>query len=160
MKNTTQKELKKNIILTDLDHTLTYAFPRDPMIGIVPWDRYHEESINDHPAHDFIKFISVFFNSKKHELIGITSRPEKFRDLTMKWLSRNEIPLHGLWMRPDNDYRAAGIVKIDLCLQNLGESWKEKVLCLIDDNDKVIECFRGEGITCLQVFNKRGNDDA
>ena len=155
-----QNTHKKNIILTDLDHTLSNAFWRDPMIGIVPWDKYHEESINDLPAHDFVKFISVFFNSKKHELIGITSRPEKFRDLTMKWLSRNAVPLHNLWMRPDNDYRAAGDVKISLCVENLGEGWKDHILCLIDDNDKVIEAFRGEGITCLQIFNKRGKDDA
>lgn len=144
------------IVLVDLDHTLSNAFWRDPMIGIVPWDNYHSESIKDEPAHDFVKFISIFFKSKKYDLIGLTSRPEKFRALTMKWLSVHSIHLDDLWMRPDNDYRSAGTVKIELCKDNLGENWKDNIICLIDDNEKVIESFRGEGITCLQIFNKRG----
>ena len=147
------------IILIDLDHTLSNAFWRDPMIGIAPWDTYHAESIKDEPAHDFVKFISVFFKSKTYDLIGVTSRPEKFRALTMKWLSTHKIHLDDLWMRPDNDYRAAGTVKIELCKDNLGDDWKDNIICLIDDNDKVIESFRGEGITCLQIFNKRGTID-
>jgi len=151
----------KKIILLDIDHTISDAFHRDPMIGCVPWDNYHAASINDLPAKDFVEFISNFYG-KDYRLIGLTSRPEKFRDLTIKWLCRHDVYLEDLWMRPDADYRTAAVVKIDLCAKKLGESWREKILCLIDDNDRVIEAFRGERITCMQIFNKRGehNHDA
>jgi hypothetical protein len=144
------------IILIDLDHTLTDAFWRDEMIGIAPWDVYHSEAIHDNPAHDFVEFIGPFYDKPCYSLIGITSRPEKFRDLTMKWLCKHNVFLEDLWMRPNDNYQAAGPMKIELCQNKLGDLWKDRVLCIIDDNDRVIESFRAEGITCLQVFNKIG----
>jgi len=142
-------------ILVDIDHTLSNAFPRDPMIGICSWDEYHSESHKDDPCNDMIDLL-MLPNVRDHfDLVGLTSRPEKFRTLTMQWLAKNEIDLDDLWMRPNNDYRPAPIVKIDLCKAHIGENWHSEVLCMIDDNDRVIEKFRGEGITCLQIFNKR-----
>ena len=144
------------IILIDLDHTLTDAFWRDEMIGISPWDVYHSEAIHDKPAHDFVEFIRPFYDKPYYSLIGITSRPEKFRDLTMKWLCKHNVFLEDIWMRPNDNYQAAGPMKVELCQNKLGDLWKDRVLCIIDDNDRVIEAFRAEGITCLQVFNKIG----
>ena len=146
----------KNIILVDIDHTLTDAFWRDEMIGIAPWDEYHAAGINDDPAHDFVKLLSLIGGSKV-KFVGLTSRPEKFRQLTMEWMVKNKVMvLDDILMRPSNDFRPAPDVKIALCEEKYGPDWRDKILCLIDDNDRVIEAFKGEGITCLQVFNRRG----
>jgi len=144
------------IILIDIDHTLTDAFWRDEMINIAPWDVYHSEAIHDKPAHDFVEFIGPFYDKPYYDLIGLTARPEKFRDLTMKWLCQHNVFLKDIWMRPNNNYQPAGPMKVNLCQHKLGDLWKERILCVIDDNDRVIEAFRAEGITCLQVFNKTG----
>ena len=146
----------RNIILVDIDHTLTDAFHRDQMIGIAPWDEYHAKGIEDDPAHDFVEFMMHSRHNDRYDWIGLTSRPEKFRGLTMQWLVHHGIGLDQLWMRPNTDFRPAPEVKVSLCKEKLGEDWKSKVLMLIDDNEKVVEAFRGEGITCLQIFNRRG----
>jgi 5'(3')-deoxyribonucleotidase len=147
--------MMKNIILVDIDHSIADAFWRDPMIGVASWDLYHAESINDPPAHDMVYFIRTLISATCFEFYGLTARPEKFRNLTTQWLLKNNIGFDDLLMRPNDDFRPAGEVKLSLCESCFGVDWKDKVLMMIDDNDKVIEAFKGEGITCLQVFNSR-----
>lgn len=147
----------KKIILVDIDHTLSDAFHRDEMIGIAPWDEYHKKSEDDLPAHDFVEFYLSAKRNKSYRWIGITSRPEKFRALTMQWLVRHGIEMDDLWMRPDFNFNPAPDVKIALCQEKLGEEWQKDILLLIDDNEKVIESFRGAGVTCLQIYNRRGS---
>ena len=145
----------RNIILLDVDNTLADSFWRDEMIGIAHWDDYHAKGMEDLPAPDFVPFILHYANSHHYELIGITARPEKWRNLTMRWLSKHGIKLDDLWMRKDNDFRPAGDIKLSLCEEKLGVDWRERILLIIDDNDRVIEAFKGENITCLQIFNRR-----
>jgi hypothetical protein len=145
----------RNIILVDCDHTLADSYWRDEMIGVAPWDDYHSASVDDLPAPDFVPFILQVNNVPSYELIGITARPEKWRNLTMKWLARHGIRLDDLWMRKDGDFRSAGDIKLSLCEEKLGVDWRDRILLIIDDNDRVIEAFRGENITCLQIFNRR-----
>lgn len=144
----------KKIILVDLDHTIFDSFHRDEMIGVAPWDLYHARMHEDDPCHDFVELLQSL--NGNHELIGLTSRPEKWRNLTMKCLVQHDVHLDDIWMRPDHDYRAAPEVKIDLCRDKLGDKWQERILFLIDDNEKVCLAFRAEGVGCMQIFNKRG----
>lgn len=155
--HTARKTMMKNIILVDIDHTVSDAFWRDPMIGVASWDLYHAESINDEPAQDMVDLIKTMIANTCFEFYGLTSRPEKFRNLTTQWLLKNNIAFNDLLMRPNDDFRPAGDVKLTLCEKHFGVEWRDKVLMMIDDNDKVIEAFKGEGITCLQVFNRRGS---
>lgn len=148
----------KNIVLVDIDHTLSDAFHRDPMIGTVSWDEYHAAAHKDDPAHDMGMIIRALM-IQRLTVVGLTGRPEKWRDLTVRWLIKHELPLDDLLMRPDDDYRKAGLVKLDLVRKTYGGEWHEKVLCIIDDHEGVIETFRGENITCLQIFNRRKKDD-
>ena len=147
----------KNIVLVDIDHTLSDAFVRDPMIGNVPWDDYHAQSIDDDPVHEMGTIVRALM-IQRLTIVGLTGRPEKWRDLTIKWLIKHDLPLDDLLMRPDEDYRKAGLVKLDLVKKTYGENWHGKVLCIIDDNDGVIETFRGENVACLQIFNRRGKN--
>jgi hypothetical protein len=146
----------KKIILVDIDHTLSDAYHRDPMIGIAPWDEYHAGSIEDDPAHDMVDFLNNSSLHEHYEIIGLTSRPEKFRQLTMQWLARHEIKLDDLWMRGDKDYRPAQVVKISKCEEKLGEGWQRRILFMIDDNERVIAAFKAEGVSALQIFHRRG----
>ena len=147
----------KNIILVDLDHTVTDAFHRDPMIGIAPWHEYHSASEHDDPAHDFVKLMDAF-RAHEFQIVGLTSRPEKWRMLTTTWLLKHDIKIDMLIMRPDNDYTRTGELKVNLCREFFGEDWHSKVLCIIDDNDNVISAFRAEGITALQIFNRTNKE--
>ena len=145
----------RNIILLDIDHTLADSYWRDEMLGIASWDDYHSKGVDDLPAPDFVPFIVHYANTLHYDLIGITARPEKWRNLTMRWLAVNGIKLDELWMRKDGDFRPAPDIKLSLCEEKLGEGWRERILLIIDDNERVIEAFKGENITCLQIFNRR-----
>lgn len=149
--------MNKSIVLVDIDHTLSDAFHRDPMIGTVPWDEYHGAADKDDPAQEIGVLIRAMM-VQRLTIVGLTGRPEKWRDLTIKWLIRHDLPLDDLLMRPDDDYRKAGLVKVDLVKKTYGENWHDKVLCIIDDNEGVIETFRGENVTCLQIFNRRNKN--
>lgn len=144
----------KKIILIDIDHTLADAFHRDPMIGIAPWDEYHAASHEDDPCHDMVELLHCL--NDKHDIIGLTSRPEKFRGLTMQWLTKHNIHLDDLWMRPDKNFKPAQEVKIEQCVEKLGEEWQQKILFMIDDNERVIGAFKAQGVSCLQIFHRRG----
>ena len=144
----------RKIILVDLDHTVSDAFHRDEMIGVCDWDTYHARLEEDDPCWDFISLLEPL--TDRHEVIGLTSRPEKWRRLTMTWLVKHGVCLDDIWMRPDHDYRAAPDVKIALCKEKLGDEWKENVLFVIDDNERVVAAFKNEGVSVLQIFNRRG----
>lgn len=144
----------RKIILVDLDHTVSDAFHRDEMIGVCDWDTYHARLEEDDPCWDFIALLEPL--TARHEVIGLTSRPEKWRRLTMTWLVKHGVRLDDIWMRPDHDYRAAPDVKIALCKDKLGDGWKENVLFVIDDNERVVAAFKSEGVSVLQIFNRRG----
>lgn len=147
----------KNIVLVDIDHTLSDAFHRDQLIGNVSWDDYHACSEKDDPVHEMALIVRALM-MQRLTIVGLTARTEKWRDLTIRWLIKHELLLDDLLMRPDDDFRKAGQVKLDLVKKTYGEGWRDKVLCVIDDNEGVIETFRGENITCLQVFNRRNKN--
>jgi hypothetical protein len=154
------EKVMRNIILVDLDHTVFDSFWRDEMIGISGWDDYHAKLIHDDPAPDFAPFLKYFIDSKSISgdvfiVIGLTARPEKWRALSLQSLAKHGIKLDDLWMRRDGDFRPAGDIKLSLCEEKLGVDWRERILLIIDDNDRVIEAFKGENITCLQIFNRR-----
>lgn len=146
--------MDNKIILVDIDHTVADAFHRDPMIGVTDWDTYHARSQEDDPCHDFVELLNCL--NDKHSLIGLTSRPEKFRTLTMKWLVQHGVRLDDLWMRPNHDYNAAQDMKVALCKEKMGDDWQKNILFVIDDNERVVQAFRSEGVSVLQIFNKRG----
>lgn len=149
-----EDKMPRKLILVDLDHTISDAFHRDEMIGVTDWDTYHSRLIEDDPCHDFLDLLQSFNGLFK--IVGLTSRPEKWRSLTMKWLAGHKVMLDDIWMRPNHDYRPAHEVKLSLCREKIGDDWKDRILFLIDDNEKVVAAFREEGVGCLQVFNKRG----
>ena len=149
--------MSKNVVLLDIDHTISDAFPRDPMIGNVAWDDYHAAAHADDHVHEMGVIVRALM-LQRLTVVGLTGRPEKWRDLTIKWLIKHKLPLDDLLMRRDDDFRKAGAVKLDLVKENFGPDWHSKVLCIIDDNEGVIETFRGENITSLQIFNRRNKN--
>lgn len=150
------------IILVDIDHTISDAYWRDHMIGTMPWDEYHSWSIGDKPLYDICELLRA---ARKHDelaFVGITARPEKWRQATMAWLVRHDIRLDYLMMRAEDDYRPAPPLKLDLMDKFLAEHNLERdaVVALLEDRDDVTAAFKGVGITVLQVHARRGKQEA
>lgn len=149
----------RNILLVDIDHTLSDAAWRDNIIGVGTWDEYHLAGIKDDPVKEIVTMVNSL-GADGWWLIGLTARPEKWRKITMDWLVKHGVLLEELLMRPDDDFHSASEVKIASLYRKFGVSLKGlegKNVILIDDNDKVIEAVRILNITSLQCSARRRN---
>lgn len=146
----------RKFILCDVDHTVSNAAHRDDLIGGEGgWDVYHAAAKDDEPLHDVAEVIRAL-GAASYVIIGLTGRPEKWRQLTQEWMFEHSILFDELLMRPDDDYRQAALCKISMALRRFGseDELRTNVAMLLDDNEKVTEAFRGLGITVLQVFGR------
>lgn len=139
------------IILIDLDHTVSNAFWRDSMIGTVPWDEYHWNLRFDKPFKNVVNLINALSNSG-YNIMGITGRNEKHRQLTVSWLVQNKVDIDEILMRPDNDYTKNGELKVKLVKERFKEDYRN-IHFLVDDNEDAILAFMAIGIATLQIRN-------
>jgi hypothetical protein len=142
-------------ILVDIDHTITNAFWRDGIIGVVPWDEYHEEAKNDKPFWNVVQLINSLWYAG-HHIIGVTGRNEKFRKLTNDWLLEYDVNLDEILMRPDDNFMKNGILKKMLIEERFKGDYSS-ISFLIDDNEDTILEFFNMGITTLQIRNISGD---
>lgn len=137
------------IILVDLDHTICDAKWRDPMIGVNTWDEYHAASCDDRAIVATCHLLAALHAIGEHIIVGITSRPSKWRQLTLRWMVDHGVELDDILMRDDEDYRQAPELKMELARPLLGDPSR---VMLIEDRDDVVAAFRAAGVTCLQVY--------
>jgi len=144
--------LVKNVVLCDIDHTISDAAWRDTMLEGADrwagWDAYHLESSKDRPIVSMVGLINSLFRSR-HYIAMFTSRPEKHRQLTNDWLVSNAVSVHEVLMRPDEAFHPAAELKMKLSRERF--SIEDEVLMVIDDRDDVCAAFRAIGVTTLQV---------
>jgi len=134
----------KDTIVIDLDGTLCNTTHRDHLVQ-QSWDDFHAQLHNDSVYEETRYFIE---GMHPFRVIALTGRMEKYRKATTDWLIKNEIMIDELWMRGDNDYRKAFEIKRERLLPI-----KERVLVVLDDNDRVVEALRNEGFRVWQVQN-------
>lgn len=124
-----------------------------PMGAGVSWDEYHAASAKDEPLEDVINLLHALRNSG-YTPIGLTARPGKWRQLTMDWLVKHDVPFEELLMRPDDDYHPAPAMKVALALERFPQI-KDQVAFVLDDREDVIAAFKALGVTALQVHGRQ-----
>lgn len=138
------------IVLVDIDHTLSDGFWRDPMIDkCESWDTYHSASFMDKPIEEMVAMIRAL-RWAGYEIIAITSRPEKWRSLTMQWFTKFQIPIDNILMRADDAYHPAPELKLELAKPYLKDT-----AFLIEDRADVCQVFQAAGIICLQTHARK-----
>jgi len=134
---------KPKVILCDIDGTLALLGDRnkyDPSTG---------EDILNHPIANILE---VYDKQQvlPVDLILISGREDKYRDLTEKWLKKHNITHYkAFYMRQSGDYRKDFVVKKEIYEKKIKE--KYDVLFVLDDRDQVVKMWRELGLTCLQV---------
>lgn len=145
--------MTRHFVLTDIDHCITDAYWRDHLIG--EWDEYHAQSVHDKPAEDTVSLLKAL--SKDHDIIGLTARPERWYEITMRWMVQHDVPLDDVVMRGNDDYRSSPVLKTERAIGYFGslEAMQNQVALVIDDRDDVISAFRELGLTTLQISIRR-----
>jgi phosphoglycolate phosphatase-like HAD superfamily hydrolase len=79
----------------------------------------------------------------EHEVLYLTGRPERIRELTGRWLADQQLPPGRLLMRPDGDHRPARLFKRER-LRTLAN--ERTIASVVDDDPQVVELLRAAGI--------------
>lgn len=146
--------MTRKTILVDIDHTISAAWHRDPMIGGEGgWDAYHAASKDDEPIHDVMAMVNDL-HRKDWYIVGLTARPEKWRNVTNRWLVKHGIHMDEILMRPDDAFHPAPEIKVQLATERFTDI-KSQVAFLLEDREDVCEAFHALGITTLQVKGRQ-----
>jgi hypothetical protein len=139
---------KKNIIIADLDGTIALIDHRRPMVtnGNRDWAAFHAACVDDTPNVPVISLLREMYDVGY--IINIFSgRNDVVREETEQWLRDHEVPHDSLIMRQQGDHTRD---------EELKRSWitpglRDQVLFILDDRDRVVNMWRDEGFTCMQV---------
>lgn len=142
-------------IICDLDGTLYNAKIRQDKFLRAgekkDFDSFHKAAKDDQPHFWCVQLIQAMRNHGFH-IIFTSGRDDTFRNETVEWLKQH---LNWKWrtndyeliMRPAGDYTADDDMKLNW-FKRLIEP-KYEVLFAIDDRRRVVDMWRGEGVTCL-----------
>lgn len=139
------------VVLCDIDHCVADSAWRDSLVtsgGRVDWDSWHRLSEDDRPIQHVVDLVNALVSAGMR-VHGLTTRPEKWRALTTRWLLRVDCRFCRVLMRPNDDYRPAPVVKVDVARAAF-PGMRDEIALVIDDRDDVSAAFRAEGIVVLQ----------
>jgi len=129
-------------VLSNHNHRIHHEHNRD-------WPKYHEVMHMDKPYMDIVMLLR-FIHEFGIPVILCTGRSEVYSEATEQWLLNHSIPYDNLMMRADGDERHSGKVKKAMLLE-LKELHGYHVWFAIEDKTSVVNMWRMEGITCLQM---------
>lgn len=147
--------IKRPAWIFDVDGTLVNV---DPILSIIlnqdrstdsfkrNYDEFHKESINCEPHKDVVNMLLEA--RKDFDIIIVTARKEKYRNLTSRWLKNNNLTHDALFMRQNEDYREDYAVKKDI-LEYVNVYWDVKHA--VDDNPSIIELWKENGIETTKI---------
>ena len=141
----------KNIIICDIDGTLSDASHRLKYIkGPIKdrdWKKFYSLMTLDPPRQNTIDVVKIL--AKKYALVLLTGRPVKYQKQTMDWLLKHKIHAPFLIMREDKDFRPGCEYKEEVYEKQF--KGKANIVAIFEDDKKVVEMWRGNGLTCFQV---------
>lgn len=143
---------KPTIVVVDLDGTLCNTGHRDHLAIAGQWDAFHGLMLEDEPWPDVQQMLALL-DGAGYTVVGLTARPEKYRNQTMNWLDVYDINLDSLIMRPSDDWRRSEDLKpalLDDWLEAQSKAHSD-IWFLLEDRDKVTERWRNLGHNCWSV---------
>ena len=141
------------VILVDVDGTLANSLHREHYLETKPknWSAYYENALED-PVYEDIIWLVKLLKDCGNTILIVTARSEDRREITTKWLNE-KAGLSGvydkIYMRDIDDYRDDDVCKKDM-LDAIRKDGYDPYLVL-DDRKMVVDMWRNEGLTCLQV---------
>jgi phosphoglycolate phosphatase-like HAD superfamily hydrolase len=145
-------DMPYKICFCDIDHTISDAWWRDHLLG--DWEEYHRLGRDDRPIPEAIALLeSLYMDSWR--IIGLTARPEKWRQQTMNWCLHYQVMIDELIMRPENNFQGAAEFKLEEVRKYCAKIGDDRLIILLDDRDDVIASIKAN-IKCIALQVNKG----
>jgi len=136
----------------DLDGTISLNEHRQhylPKQGKKDWAAWTRACIFDDPNHNIVRIMrELYYGNDIHIVSG---RSMSAHQDTLRWLDAHGVCYDTLTMRPIGDHRDDTIIKLEMLRRIEAEHPNDVVIAIFDDRQKVVDMWRREGYTCLQV---------
>ena len=143
----------KSLYIFDIDGTLADCANRLHWIEEEPKDykTFYAMCTYDTPIVDMLELARTL-QASGADIWYFTGRSEECRDRTTMWLRR-----HGLYpkseelmMRPTGCYDKDDVLKEDM-YRAMFDDDKDRITCVFEDRQRVVDMWRSCGVRCLQV---------
>ena len=137
-------------IIFDIDGTLSDCEHRKHFIigKKKDFDSFYNAMGDDTVKENIRALCNMYFLSMWNVII-CTGRPESYKKITEDWLKDNRVFYNELKMRSDERQNERDVeIKQDMLNEILT---KFEVFVAVDDRNQVVDMWRRNGITCLQV---------
>ena len=135
------------IVIADLDGTLSDYGHRKHLYKERDYDAFNKAGKNDKPIENICNILRAL-DRQETEIVVMTARSSDNRPATQEWLRLNDVPCDRLIMRPVGDQSPDDECKRKLFEEKIDHS---DVWFVLEDRKSVVDMWRGEGLTCLQV---------
>ena len=143
-------EEQSKAVIFDMDGTLADCDHRKHFVEGKKkyFDKFYD-AMGEDTKNDVVCGLCNMYSLNSWHIIICTGRPESYREITEKWLKDKGIFYNELMMRPDArkfdpDYKVKQTMLDDILKVR-------KVHVSVDDRKQVVDMWRSNGITCLQV---------
>lgn len=136
-------------VVVDMDGTLADCSHRIHHVtgGNHDWDAFESKALDDAPRMAIVGLVDTFKREGFKILIVSGRQIDRAGKNTVQWLENYGIPYEHIFMRNGGDNRQDAIVKQEI----LDKLPKDQILYVLDDRNQVVEMWRKNGLTCLQV---------
>jgi uncharacterized HAD superfamily protein len=140
--------MKQKALIVDLDGTLADIRVRLKHIEGAKKDwKSFNKSIETDDLHEWCREIVKRF-SVDHKIIIVSGRIDSLIKETEQWLKKFEVPFDEIYLRPATDHRSDTVVKKEIYEKMIMD--KYHVVFVLEDRQKVVDMWRGEGLVVLQ----------
>lgn len=143
-------KIKKKTAIFDIDGTLADCEHRRHFVtqDKKDWASFFA-GMSEDPVNEVIRGLCNMYYMNGWTIIICTGRQHQHRQTTLDWLERKAVFYHKLMIRPEEkshtpDYEVKQTMLDEIRIDH-------NVVVAVDDRNQVVEMWRRNGITCLQV---------
>jgi len=144
----------KKTVIFDLDGTIALIDKRRAIStkpnGKMDWDIFFDsKNINlDQPNTPIIKMVQML-DKQGFNIVIFSGRSDRTKWTTRSWLIKHKVPFNQLVMRPKKHHFMPDNLLKQMWLDTLVD--KNDVFMVFDDRNQVVNMWRSNGLTCVQV---------
>jgi uncharacterized HAD superfamily protein len=129
--------MPRPIVVFDIDGTVADARHRLHLIAGKAdhdqWVRFFDAAVDDPPLAEGVARAKQL--AETHDIVWLTARPERVREMTEDWLAQHGLPTGRLLMLPDGEKKVARMFKLD-AIRRLAQ--EHEIALVFDDDPRVV----------------------